>query len=74
MRVSAGMCYGLYLTNTAHARSRRAADCHARLQVVDYVADDSDEDEEEEDDDEDDEVALHGCDLETPGFRDLVCI
>lgn len=36
------------------------ADCHARLQVVDHVADEGDEDEEDEDDEEDDDVALHG--------------
>lgn len=37
----------------------RVADCHAGLQVVDCVCDESDEDEEDEDDEEDDDVALH---------------
>jgi heme exporter protein D len=49
----------LWLRHVAHAR-RRAADCHARLQVIDQVADGCDEDEEDENDEEDDDVALHG--------------
>lgn len=52
-------CLRLRLRHVAHAR-RCAADCHARLQVVDEVADERDEDEEDEDDEEDDDVALHG--------------
>jgi hypothetical protein len=49
----------LRLRHVAHAR-RRAADGHARLQVVDEVCDEGDEKEEDKDDEEDDNVALHG--------------
>jgi hypothetical protein len=45
-----------HVTHTA----RCAADCHARLQIVNEVCDGCDEDEEDEDDEEDDDVALHG--------------
>jgi hypothetical protein len=56
-----GACVVLYLRYIRHRRSRCAADRHARLQVVDQVADAGDEDEEKEDDDKDDDVALHFC-------------
>jgi hypothetical protein len=50
----------LCLGHVAHTACR-AADRHARLQVVDAVADGCDEQEEDDDDEEDDDVALHGC-------------
>lgn len=50
----------LWLRHIAHT-ARRAADRHARLQVVDQVCDGRDEDEEDQDDQEDDDVALHDC-------------
>jgi hypothetical protein len=51
------------LNHTRHLgpgrRRRGAAHGHARLQVVDAVADEGDEEEEDDDDEEDDDVALH---------------
>ncbi|KAF2275305.1 uncharacterized protein EI97DRAFT_71999 [Westerdykella ornata] len=48
----------LHLSHVRDA-GRSAADCHAGLEIVDYVADESDEEEEDEDDEKDDDVALH---------------
>jgi hypothetical protein len=52
-----------FLNHTRHLgpgrRRRGAAHGHARLQVVDAVADEGDEEEEDDDDEEDDDIALH---------------
>jgi len=47
--------YLRHLGYTACGSAKR----HASLQVVDYVANDSDEDEQDEDNNKDDDVALH---------------
>jgi hypothetical protein len=55
--------HAAFLNHTRHLgpgrRRRGAAHGHARLQVVDAVADEGDEEEEDDDDEEDDDVALH---------------